>query len=266
MGVESIRDIPDDFELTEIQRRAATCVQTGEPWFRQRRTQDGVGESEVSHLYIDFESVNPAIPRFAGMRPYQQMPFQLSVHVAAEPSAEPEHREFLARDRAIPGASSSRRCAMRSAKAAASLCTTQHLNRSGSRNRGMAAQSSRSASRTYRLGCGICFLSFGTTSTIQRSAGRTRLKTVLPALVPEHDLRRHGRCGWAGRWAGLGIARAGWAWISPSCEQHQEGSAGILRAGHAGAGQAVELSTATGNRSSEPLLRHYRGNIELSQN
>ena len=33
MGVESIRDIPDDFELTEIQRRAATCVQTGEPWF-----------------------------------------------------------------------------------------------------------------------------------------------------------------------------------------------------------------------------------------
>jgi hypothetical protein len=33
MGVESIKDIPDDFELTEIQRRAATCVQSGEPWF-----------------------------------------------------------------------------------------------------------------------------------------------------------------------------------------------------------------------------------------
>ena len=33
MGVESIHDIPDDFELNEIQRRAATCVQTGEPWF-----------------------------------------------------------------------------------------------------------------------------------------------------------------------------------------------------------------------------------------
>ena len=32
MGVESIHDIPDDFELSDIQRRAATCVQTGEPW------------------------------------------------------------------------------------------------------------------------------------------------------------------------------------------------------------------------------------------
>ncbi len=29
MGVESIRDIPDDFELSDIQRRAATCVQIG---------------------------------------------------------------------------------------------------------------------------------------------------------------------------------------------------------------------------------------------
>ncbi len=33
LGIESIRDIPDDFELTEIQRRAADCVQTGKSWF-----------------------------------------------------------------------------------------------------------------------------------------------------------------------------------------------------------------------------------------
>ena len=42
LGVESIHDIPDDFELTEIQRRAATCVQTGEPWLQPgtRRTSE----------------------------------------------------------------------------------------------------------------------------------------------------------------------------------------------------------------------------------
>jgi hypothetical protein len=33
MGVESIRDIPDDFPLNERQRRACTSVQTGKPWF-----------------------------------------------------------------------------------------------------------------------------------------------------------------------------------------------------------------------------------------
>jgi predicted RecB family nuclease len=101
MGVESIRDVPDDFELTEIQRRAATCVQTGEPWFNaELRT---TLESLRYPLYFaDFESVNPAVPRFRGMRPYDQLPFQWSVHVLREPGAEPEHFEFLATDACDP--------------------------------------------------------------------------------------------------------------------------------------------------------------------
>jgi hypothetical protein len=66
MGIESIHNVPDDFELTEIQRRAATCVQTGNAWY------DHVGlEAKLETLiypitYLDFESINPAIPRFAG--------------------------------------------------------------------------------------------------------------------------------------------------------------------------------------------------------
>ena len=40
LGVESIRDVPDDFELTEIQRRAARCVQTGKPWFSDELTEE----------------------------------------------------------------------------------------------------------------------------------------------------------------------------------------------------------------------------------
>jgi predicted RecB family nuclease len=101
IGVESIRDIPDDFELTEIQRRAATCVQTGEPWFSPDLGKEL--ESLKYPLYFaDFESVNPAIPRFSGMRPFDQLPFQWSVHVRRQPDAEPEHYEFLATDKSDP--------------------------------------------------------------------------------------------------------------------------------------------------------------------
>jgi hypothetical protein len=101
MGIESIRDIPDDFPLTEKQRRACTSVQTGEPWF-----SDDLGEVlaalEYPLYFADFESVNPAIPRFAGMRPYDQIPFQWSVHMMREPGAEAEHHEFLAMDTSDP--------------------------------------------------------------------------------------------------------------------------------------------------------------------
>ena len=101
LGVESIHDVPDDFELTEIQRRAATCVQTGEPWFNPEL---GVALETLRYplYFADFESVNPAVPRFPGMRPYDQLPFQWSVHVQRQPGAEPEHHEFLATDASDP--------------------------------------------------------------------------------------------------------------------------------------------------------------------
>jgi len=42
--------------------------------------------------------VFPALPLFAGLRPYDQLPFQWSVHVLSKPGAALEHHEFLATD------------------------------------------------------------------------------------------------------------------------------------------------------------------------
>ena len=53
-------------------------------------------------FFMDFETVNHAIPRFPGMRPYDHLPFQWSVHVQRQPGTEPEHYEFLAADRTDP--------------------------------------------------------------------------------------------------------------------------------------------------------------------
>jgi hypothetical protein len=97
MGVESIRDIPSDFPLNERQRRACTSVQTGQPWFSPELKEELCGLKYPLH-FMDFETVNPAIPRFPGMRPYDQIPFQWSVHVQRKPGTEPEHFEFLATD------------------------------------------------------------------------------------------------------------------------------------------------------------------------
>jgi predicted RecB family nuclease len=101
LGIESIRDVPDDFPLSERQRIACTSVQTGQAWFSAELGKEL--ESLKYPLYFaDFESVNPAIPRFSGMRPFDQLPFQWSVHVQRQPDAEPEHYEFLATDKSDP--------------------------------------------------------------------------------------------------------------------------------------------------------------------
>jgi hypothetical protein len=100
MGVQSIQDIPADFELSEIQRRACAAIQTGQPWFSADLKKEF--EALKYPLYfMDFETVNPAIPRFSGMRPYDHLPFQWSVHVQRQPGPRPTWRRCYETSRTV---------------------------------------------------------------------------------------------------------------------------------------------------------------------
>ena len=101
MGVESIHEMPADFELSEFQRRVCTAMQTGQPWFSAELKTE-LETLKYPLYFMDFETVNPAIPRFSGMHPYDHLPFQWSVHVQREPGAATEHYEFLAMDGSDP--------------------------------------------------------------------------------------------------------------------------------------------------------------------
>jgi predicted RecB family nuclease len=183
LGIESIPDIPDDFPLSERQRRAAASVQTGEPWFSTELTKE-LGTLKYPLCFMDFESVNPAIPRVPGMRPYDQLPFQWSVHMLREPGAEPEHHEFLATDKSDPRH-----------EFIASLCSV--LGKSGS----ILVYSDFESRRLSELAAWLPTFA-GHIKKIQRRlwdllpvirnhvyhprfAGSFSLKFVLPALVPD---------------------------------------------------------------------------------
>src|SRR5277367_519188 len=101
LGVQSIHEIPEHYPLTGRLRRACTSVQMGEPWYSPE-LKDELGKLKYPIYFADFETVNPALPRFVGMRPYDQIPFQWSIHVQRQPEAAPEHLEFLATDKSDP--------------------------------------------------------------------------------------------------------------------------------------------------------------------
>lgn len=48
--------------------------------------------------FIDYETYNVPIPEIEGTKPYQQLPFQYSLHIINEDGGEVEHREFLAQE------------------------------------------------------------------------------------------------------------------------------------------------------------------------
>jgi len=185
LGVESIHDVPDDFELTEIQRRAATCVQMGEPWFDSGGLTTELASLRYPICYIDFETINPCVPRFPGMRPYDQLPFQFSVHSQHEPGAKPERSEFLALDSSDPRHDF-----------VASLCNSLGENGSivvynqqfeSQRLSELAAYLPEFVERIANIQARLWDLLPVVRNHVYHPAfaGSYSLKTVLPALVPE---------------------------------------------------------------------------------
>ncbi len=93
-GVMSIKDIPDDFKLNDKQRIQVECAKTDTPHIDKPEIQKFLKSFEYPLYYLDFETHNTALPLYDGTRPYQQIPFQFSLHVQSEDGSL-EHHEFL---------------------------------------------------------------------------------------------------------------------------------------------------------------------------
>ena len=93
MDVEEIRDIPEDFPLTRLQGIVRRAVREG-----RGVVHGDVGRAPAGIVppvrHLDFETFAPAIPRFAGTSPYDQIPFLFSVHTERD-GAPPEHADYL---------------------------------------------------------------------------------------------------------------------------------------------------------------------------
>ena len=93
MGIEEIRDIPESYDLTMLQERIRNCVVYTKE-FISKDIEDELKDVEYPVHFLDFETVSPAIPRYAGTRPYQTIPFQWSDHILTE-NGTLEHKEYL---------------------------------------------------------------------------------------------------------------------------------------------------------------------------
>jgi hypothetical protein len=95
-GIQAISDIPDDFSLTQNQAIQKECEKTGSPHIDREKIKSFLDTLEPPLHCLDFETINPAVPRFDKTRPYQKIPFQFSLHIGDE------HISFLARDTGDP--------------------------------------------------------------------------------------------------------------------------------------------------------------------
>jgi hypothetical protein len=100
--VTLLKDIPDDLKLTASQSIQRATAVSGKPHVNKKAISKFLSGLEYPLHYLDFETLGTAIPLFDGVRPYQQVPFQFSLHIVRAPGTKPEHVMFLAKDRHDP--------------------------------------------------------------------------------------------------------------------------------------------------------------------
>ncbi len=99
-GYIKLEDIP--LNKSTLSQLSNKHIQQIESYVQNKvHTNKEAIKQEISKLqfplaFLDFETYQDAIPQHAGTRPFEQIPFQYSLHILGSADAELEHREFLA--------------------------------------------------------------------------------------------------------------------------------------------------------------------------
>lgn len=95
-GIVKISDIPESVKLNDKQQIQRRLAFDGGKHIEKNEIKSFLDSLQYPIYYLDFETINPAIPKFDGMKPYQRIPFQFSLHIQKEEGGECEHISFLA--------------------------------------------------------------------------------------------------------------------------------------------------------------------------
>jgi hypothetical protein len=94
-GIMKIKDIPVEYPMGDNHRIQQMAEITGKPHIMRDAIELFLKELVYPIYYFDFETMMSAVPMYDNSRTYQQIPFQYSVHIQPNVGEKCEHLEFL---------------------------------------------------------------------------------------------------------------------------------------------------------------------------
>lgn len=86
----------DTTELSDKQQTQVVCTLNGTEYIDRNGIRSFLDTLSYPLYFLDFETMNAPVPQYDGTRPYQQIPFQYSLHIKESETAPYTHKEFLA--------------------------------------------------------------------------------------------------------------------------------------------------------------------------
>jgi len=94
-GIVEFKDIPKNYPLNESQRLQVESHLDGKITIEKELLRAFLLKLKYPLYFLDFESFQQVVPLYDRSRPYQQIPFQYSLHIQKKPGGAYHHIEFL---------------------------------------------------------------------------------------------------------------------------------------------------------------------------
>jgi hypothetical protein len=101
-GISLITAIPDDYRLTPKQHKQVISAKLNQQLITEEPIRELLKTFVYPLYFLDYETLAGVVPPFEGMRPYEQLPFQYSLHIIDSPDSELRHAEYLHREGTNP--------------------------------------------------------------------------------------------------------------------------------------------------------------------
>jgi hypothetical protein len=100
-GILFLADVPDDFPLTPAQRVVVEVINQKKEHIDQLAIRQKLAQLQYPLYFLDFETDDPAVPRWDGFAPFDSFPFQYSCHLLDQDGRQ-SHYQYLHSDETNP--------------------------------------------------------------------------------------------------------------------------------------------------------------------
>ncbi|MFZ2325197.1 MAG: DUF2779 domain-containing protein [Ignavibacteriaceae bacterium] len=95
-GIIKLEDVHDEAGLSKNAKLQLDVYKNKKDLIDKKAIKEFLSDLNYPVYFMDFETFQPAVPMFDNSKPYQQIPFQYSLHYKKNKKSKAEHFEFLA--------------------------------------------------------------------------------------------------------------------------------------------------------------------------
>lgn len=182
----NLEEVPEEMELSDAQKNQIWTYLQDQTIVSKEMISEELDKLVFPLYFLDYETFPSALPRFDGYSPYNQIPFQYSLHVLESPEAELQHLDFLYTENGDPTEAFAR--SMQKHIGPVGSVIVWHKDFECGRNREVGLRFPEAKNFFEDINARI----FDLEETFKKQyyvhkdfKGKTSIKKVLPVLVPE---------------------------------------------------------------------------------